>query len=73
MTEAPVIGRRGFSGGGVAISMIGAAAPQWAQEGAMFGLIGKSKVGRGWHAALIARFENRAEIWPIGDVRGAEI
>jgi quinol monooxygenase YgiN len=64
VTEAPVIGRRGFVGGGVAIAMIGAAVPLMAKEGAMFGLIGKMKAKPGQRAALAALVAGGSDTMP---------
>ena len=59
MTEAPIIGRRGFVGGAVAIAVIGQAAPAMTgdammEEGTMFGTIGRIKTIAGKRDALAA-------------------
>jgi quinol monooxygenase YgiN len=48
----PVVGRRGFVGGAVAIAMIGTAGAAMAGESAMFGMIGRLKAKPGQRRAL---------------------
>jgi len=43
VTGAPIIGRRGFVGGAVAIAVIGQAASAMTGDGTMFGTIGRIK------------------------------
>ncbi|MFA6114511.1 MAG: putative quinol monooxygenase [Sphingomonas sp.] len=64
MSDAPVIGRRGFVGGAVAIAMIGSATPLMAEDGAMFGLIGKLKAKPGQRDALAALLAGGSETMP---------
>jgi quinol monooxygenase YgiN len=64
MSEAPIIGRRGFVGGTAAIAMIGAAAPLMAEEGTMFGMIGRMKAKPGQRSALAALLAAGSDAMP---------
>jgi quinol monooxygenase YgiN len=64
VTAGPVIGRRGFFGGAVAIAMIGTAAPVIAGDGAMFGMIGRLKAKPGQRDALAALLAGGSDAMP---------
>jgi quinol monooxygenase YgiN len=54
MSGTPAIGRRGVLGGAVGIAMIGLPASALAEDGAMFGMIGRLKAKPGQRDALAA-------------------
>ena len=54
MNDAPILGRRGFVGGAVAIAVIGQAAAAMTGDGTMFGTIGRIKAIAGKRDALAA-------------------
>jgi quinol monooxygenase YgiN len=54
VSDTPLLGRRGFVGGAVALAVIGQAASAMTGEGAMFGTIGRIKAVAGKRDALAA-------------------
>jgi quinol monooxygenase YgiN len=64
MKDAPLLGRRGFVGGAVAIAVIGQAAPAMTGDGTMFGTIGRIKAVAGKRDALAAILASGSDEMP---------